>query len=103
MSGTVIVWGEELLGYDLGEHPLNPVRVELTVALARELGLLDRPGVKVVPPRAADDNELALVHDPEYIAAVRAAPHEPYFAGWGIGTSDNPVFDGMHEASALVA
>ena len=28
--------------YDLGDHPLDPVRVELTMALARELGVLDR-------------------------------------------------------------
>ena len=34
-----------LLDYDLGDHPLDPVRVELTMALARELGVLDRPGV----------------------------------------------------------
>ena len=40
-SGT-----KALLGYDMGDHPLDPVRVELTMALARELGVLDRPGVQ---------------------------------------------------------
>lgn len=104
-DGTLVVWGDELLGYDLGEHPLNPVRVELTIALARELGVLDRPGVRVEPPRPADDQLLMRVHDPSYLDVVRAAPADrwhPDLADWGLGTGDNPVFDRMHEASALV-
>ncbi|MFG1951305.1 acetoin utilization protein AcuC [Micromonospora sp. NPDC048830] len=99
---TVVVWDEALLAYDMGDHPLDPVRVELTMALARELGVLDRPGVRLVKPEPADDALLTRVHDPRYLDAVRAAPRDPLFAGFGLGTSDNPVFDGMHEASALI-
>jgi len=102
-EGTLVIWGEELLGYDLGDHPLDPVRVELTIALARGLGVLDRPGVSVAAPQQADDAALTRVHDPKYLAAVRAAPDDPFFNGWGLGTGDNPIFDHMHEASALVA
>ncbi|MGC4895867.1 acetoin utilization protein AcuC [Micromonospora sp. DT31] len=100
---TMVVWDEALLAYDMGDHPLDPVRVELTMALARELGVLDRPGVRLVKPEAADDALLTRVHDPAYLDAVRSAPRNPLFAGFGLGTSDNPVFEGMHEASALVA
>lgn len=100
---TLIAWDDALLGYDLGDHPLDPVRVELTVALARGLGLFERPGVKVEPPAPANDDLLQLVHRPEYLAAVKAAPDDPFFAGWGLGTADNPIFDRMHEASAHVA
>ncbi|MEU7957895.1 acetoin utilization protein AcuC [Micromonospora humida] len=100
---TLVVWDESLLDYDMGEHPLDPVRVELTVALARELGVLDRPGVRLVEPEPADDATLTRVHRPDYLDAVRAAPSDPLFAGYGLGTSDNPVFDGMHESSALIA
>ncbi|MEU5940075.1 acetoin utilization protein AcuC [Micromonospora sp. NPDC047548] len=100
---TVVVWDEALLAYDMGEHPLNPVRVELTVALARELGVLDRPGVRMVRPAPADEALLTRVHQPDYLDAVRAAPRDPHFAGYGLGTSDNPVFEGMHESSALIA
>ncbi|MFJ6153128.1 acetoin utilization protein AcuC [Micromonospora profundi] len=99
---TVVVWDESLLAYDMGDHPLDPVRVELTFALARELGILDRPGVRVVKPEPVDEALLARVHHPAYLAAVRAAPRDPLFAGYGMGTSDNPVFDGMHESSALI-
>jgi len=100
---VTVLWDEAMLGYDLGDHPLDPVRLELTIALARALGVLDRDGVTVVPPVPADDAALTRVHAPAYLAAVRAAPHDPYFRGYGLGTPDNPVFDGMHEATALVA
>lgn len=97
---TVVTWDEALLAYDLGDHPLDPVRVELTVALARELGVLDRPAVRVVAPHAADDEAILRVHTAEYVAAVRRNQPNPTH---GLGTPDNPVFPGMHEASALVA
>ncbi len=100
---TVVIWDEALLGYDLGDHPLDPVRVELTIALARWLGVLDRPDVTVVGAEPADDETLGRVHDKDYIAAVRAAPDDPDFTGYGLNTPDNPVFGNMHEASALVA
>jgi acetoin utilization protein AcuC len=103
MTGTVVMWDEALLGYNLGDHPLDPVRVELTIALARELGVLDRDGVTVVRPEPADEAALTRVHDPAYLAAVKAAPDDPFFSGYGLNTPDNPVFEHMHEASALVA
>jgi acetoin utilization protein AcuC len=99
---TTVVWDRALLGYDMGDHPLNPVRVELTVALARELGVLDRPTVRMITPRPAGDDALRRVHRAEYLDAVRLAPGDPFFSGWGLNTTDNPVFDGMHEASARI-
>jgi acetoin utilization protein AcuC len=101
-DASFVMWSEDLLGYDLGDHPLDPVRLELTIALARELGVLDRPGVSVVAPEPADDATLTRVHAPAYLDAVRAASVDQAFSGWGLGTSDNPVFPRMHEASALV-
>ncbi|MFC7276175.1 acetoin utilization protein AcuC [Paractinoplanes rhizophilus] len=99
---TAVVWDQALLDYDMGDHPLNPVRVELTMALARELGILDRPGVRMVTPRPATDDDLTRVHRAEYLKAVRLAPSDPFFRGWGLNTPDNPVFEGMHESSARI-
>jgi acetoin utilization protein AcuC len=99
---TAVVWDEALLDYDMGDHPLNPVRVELTMALARDLGVLDRPGVQMITPRPADETDLTRIHRPDYLEAVRLAPSDPFFRGWGLNTSDNPVFEGMHEASARI-
>jgi acetoin utilization protein AcuC len=100
-----LVWDERLTGYDFGPgHPLAPVRVELTMALARELGVLAQPSVSVRVPAPAEMEELELVHDAAYIDAVRQAGYDGLGNGrFGLGTPDNPVFDGMHEASTLVA
>jgi acetoin utilization protein AcuC len=100
VTGTLVVWNEALLGYDLGDHPLNPVRVELTMALAGDLGVLDRPGVHREAPHTADDATLLRVHIPEYLDVVKTADGST--RGHGLNTPDNPVFPHMHEASALV-
>ncbi|GAA1717952.1 acetoin utilization protein AcuC [Fodinicola feengrottensis] len=99
---TALVWDPALLGYNLGEHPLDPVRVELTIALARELGVLDRDGVELVVPAPAPEEALLRVHSAEYLTAVQTAPHDPFWSGFGLNTPDNPTFDHMHEASSLV-
>jgi acetoin utilization protein AcuC len=99
---TAVIWDSALLAYDMGEHPLDPVRVELTMALAREMGVLDRPRVRMITPKPADEAALLRIHRPEYIDAVRRAPHDRFFTGWGLNTPDNPIFEGMHEASARV-
>src|ERR1700727_2808308 len=96
-----VAWDDRLTSYDFGPgHPLAPVRVELTMALARSMGVLDAAGVSLAAPEPATQEQLELVHDPEYIDAVRRAAANPLF---GLGTPDDPVFPGMHEASALVA
>ncbi|HEX6919237.1 MAG TPA: acetoin utilization protein AcuC [Actinomycetes bacterium] len=106
MSRSVVLpWDEGLIAYDFGPtHPMNPVRVDLTMRLARSLGLLDHAGVQVVRPQHASDDLLGLVHEPAYIEAVRrvsADPRRPDL-GRGLGTPDTPAFAGMHDVSALI-
>ena len=96
-----VVWDEGYLDYDFGEHPMNPIRLELTIKLARELGVLDR--VEMLVPVIAAPEDLLRVHSREYLDAVRAASSDPAFEGFGLGTDDDPVFSGMYEASALIA
>jgi acetoin utilization protein AcuC len=98
---AAVVWDESFLAYDLGgDHPLNPVRLDLTVRLATALGVLD--GVELITPDPATDAEIERVHEPSYLTAVQAAPMAGWDVGHGLGTADNPVFTRMHEASALV-
>jgi acetoin utilization protein AcuC len=96
-------WDRRLLDYDFGpSHPLAPVRVELAMALAEHLGVLERLDVLDFGP--ATDDELELVHTPGYIEAVqRAGSTLRPDPSHGLGTPDDPVFEAMHEASALVA
>lgn len=86
-------------------HPMNPIRLDLTVTLAEELGVLGRKQITIVQPELATDDELARVHDPDYIAAVKAVAADPATpdAGRGLGTEDNPAFAAMHTASARLA
>ena len=108
-----VVWEDALCEYDFGPfHPMAPIRLELTHALARSAGLLERPGVEILAAPVASDAQLARVHDPEYIAAVKQAsrPLEEMSAqeldqliGFGLGGDDVPPFRGMHTASARIA
>lgn len=100
-ANAAVVWDSSLLGYDLGgDHPLHPIRLELTIRLAAALGVLD--GVELLVPPEADDREIERIHDAGYITAVRDAPLSGFDVGHGLGTPDNPIFDRMHEASARV-
>jgi acetoin utilization protein AcuC len=97
---AVVIWDDALLGYNLGGwHPLDPIRLDLTIRLARSLGVLER--AQILAPVPATDEELQTVHSEDYITAVKRARRG--YVGHGLGTPDNPVFPHMHEASALVA
>ena len=99
-----VVFDEALTSYDFGaSHPMAPVRIELTMQLARELGVLDR--LDVVGATPATEDELALVHSPQYIERVQHLSAHPLGSDMtvGLGSEDNPVFAHMHEASALIA
>ena len=112
-----VAWDERLTDYHFGPgHPLAPVRLELTMRLAHEFGLWTLPGLTLAAPAPATDAELELVHDARYIAAVRTvsgwaedlgargleATQQRYGRTFGLGAGDQPVFPGMHKASALV-
>ncbi|MDR5708781.1 MAG: acetoin utilization protein AcuC [Armatimonadota bacterium] len=102
-----LVYSEACLRYDFGGgHPLNSRRLQLTVDLLRALGLLEGGEVGVVAPRQATEEEIQTVHDPDYVAAVRALsadPGQPVLGRmFGFGPGDNPPFAGMHEAAATI-
>src|SRR5205823_1161683 len=81
---------------------------------ARAFGLFGLDGVSVEVPAAATRAELELYHSPVYIDIVRLAGSgrllgegkqdltERVLLMHGLGTEDDPVFPGMHEAAALV-
>ena len=113
-----VAWDERLTDYHFGpDHPLAPVRIELTMQLAHDLGLWDLPGVTVAAPALATNADLELVHEARYMEAVRTVSHWAeelgsrgleatqfrYARTFGLGTKDQPVFAAMHQASALVA
>lgn len=101
-----LIWSDRLLHYDFGAtHPMNPLRLELTRRLAADLGVLDH--VRELEPQlpGGSDEFLTWVHEPGYIDAVRSASLDPAAADprRGLGTDDDPAFEGMHDVSALIA
>jgi acetoin utilization protein AcuC len=107
MTGlAAVVFDEGLTQYDFGlGHPMAPIRVDLTIRLARALGVFELPDLTVVPAPTASDAELELVHSPSYIESVKSVSEHPGDRDvmHGLGTEDNPCFSGMHQASAHIA
>lgn len=111
-----LVYTPRLAEYRLSaDHPLRPERFTLAVSLARAWGLIAEQGspaetpdgpprAALVEPAPATDDDLLLVHDAEYVSAVKRASSAPelWRGAFGIGPGDTPAFAGMHEASALV-
>lgn len=98
------MFDEAVTSYNFGPtHPMAPVRVELTLELAGGLGVLDH--LDLVGATSATDDELAAIHSASYIERVQKLSAHPIHRdlGIGLGGDDNPVFGGMHEASALIA
>jgi acetoin utilization protein AcuC len=101
---ATVVFDPTLTEYDFGpSHPMGPIRVELTMRLAADLGVLDR--LRTVPAPMADDAAVATVHEPALIEAVKRAGADPgaFEPAYGLGSDDNPVFADMHHASAHIA
>jgi acetoin utilization protein AcuC len=91
--------------YDHGPgHPLRPDRVLLTWDLIEAYGLDAGANVDVLGCEQAGDDEIGLVHTPAFIDATRrAGMGEPgEWSRFGYGPGDNPIFERMHEAGALV-
>ncbi|HUE95495.1 MAG TPA: acetoin utilization protein AcuC [Longimicrobiaceae bacterium] len=104
---AALVWDPSFTTYRFrSDHPFNPKRLELTVSLIEELGLLSGDDLRVVPPRRATDEDLLRVHSPEFVQAVRrlgeSGADRTDAVAWGLGTEDNPIFPDMHQATATV-
>ncbi|MEI2731940.1 MAG: acetoin utilization protein AcuC [Dermatophilaceae bacterium] len=100
-----VVWDPVFTKYDFGaEHPMAPIRLDLTARLCEAFGLFDHDDIDVLQPAPVSDEDLETVHDPAYIAEVKRASQTPQLADarFGLGTDDDPAFPGMHEASARI-
>ena len=112
---TAVVFDPAWTHYDFGpQHPMSPVRIDLTMRLAAELGVTASPegsggpdggaGLAVVRGTPATEDQLLTVHEPALIEAVQRAsrPGGGLDHSRGLGSEDNPVFPHMHEAATEV-
>src|SRR5699024_5091417 len=104
MNELAFITAPELTNYELSEdHPFKPIRTELSETLLRSChALSDR---ELTDPEPLPANLLNAVHDPEYIRIVKSVSRgERNSSAYshGLGTGDNPIFDGMHDAIEAV-
>lgn len=109
MADCRIVDATALPVYDLGQdHPFARDRQLPLFDLLRTAGLLHEGDL--LPAGPATDEQLATVHDREYIAVLKATSVDrpepatlrraPLF---GLATPDNPIAPGQHQAAAAAA
>jgi acetoin utilization protein AcuC len=102
---SVFIFSEDQLKYKFNSHhPFNQLRLQITLDLLKQLNAIRDH--EIITPRKATDEELQLIHDPNYIHAVKLAglgqlPPEKA-ENYGLGTEDTPIFPNMHEASSFL-
>jgi acetoin utilization protein AcuC len=99
------IYSEELLKYKFSaEHPFNQFRLKLTVDLLHKLGALKHE--QILSPRIATEEELYLIHDQNYVEAIKLAGggilSKELAENYGLGSEDTPIFPNMHEASSIL-
>jgi acetoin utilization protein AcuC len=102
-TAVQFVYDQSLLDYYFyEEHPFNQKRLLLTKELLEASGQLAAD--EIIQPRSATDEEIALIHDPAYIHAVKSADllQSSQLKKFGLGTEDTPIFPNMHEAAAKI-
>lgn len=102
---AVFVYSKEQLSYRFNDdHPFNHLRLNLVHDLLQAVDAISED--VIVAPRMATDEEIALIHDPAFIEAVKMAGQGKLSEGvannYGLGTEDTPMFSNMHEAAALL-
>lgn len=106
---AAVFWSPRLQAYNPSDDDDRPLRRGLAWDLLGATGLLAHPAIEVVDPPTATDEEIARVHAPAYIAAVKRYSAHPemsfeWEAGqWGfVPGHDTVARAGMHEAAADV-
>ena len=102
----VLVFNKKLGRHSYGpSHPLKVERLRLTMDLIRSYGLFDTSKVDWVEAPEAEEEDLLLIHSPEYLRILKEAnegraPSQAW--KYGLGSGDNPVFSGLYDWSLLV-
>ncbi|AUW95394.1 MAG: acetoin utilization protein AcuC [Sulfobacillus thermosulfidooxidans] len=103
------IYSDAYSQYDFGAtHPFNPVRLRATKSLIDALHLVSDDQLVLPAPATIDD--LVRAHHRSYIDMVQHFTNledvsNPTLlkraAAYGLGTEDDPVFPGMHDAARL--
>lgn len=102
----VLMYSDELSGREYSAtHPFKPMRAKIMYDLLLRYSLLHRNDDAVVSPPALREDLLYLFHDPHYVEMLKkgdGGDFIPEMFELGLGTSDNPIFEGMYGFSLMV-
>lgn len=102
MTAPHFYYSDSLLRYNMGpQHPMKPIRLQMTVQLLQSYGLFEE-ALRLVEPALASVKEVTRTHSAAFLEALGAldrgeALPNPY--RFGLGTGDNPIFPGIYESS----
>lgn len=106
LKNEVLVFNSDFQRHSYGaRHPLKVERLQLTMNLIEAYGLFEESEPPWVEAREAEDEDILLIHSPEYLEILRKANggYAPADAWkYGLGSGDNPVFPGLYDWSRLV-
>lgn len=105
MKNAAFIYSQDQQTYKFSnDHPFNQKRLDLTFDLLNKSDAIKPEDI--FAPRIATDEELLLIHEKDYIEAVKLAGKgelkTSIATNYGIGTDDTPMFANMHEAASLL-
>src|SRR3990172_6071255 len=103
---AVFFYTPQYEAFDYGpSHPMKIRRLQLTRDLIHAYGLFHPTHVGLADVSVATEADLLRAHTQEYLdvlRAVTAGRSVPRAWHFGLGTSDNPIFEGVYTWSALL-
>ena len=104
---VAMVYSDALSAHLLSDtHPMRPIRLRHMYELAKTSGFTEKANIEVPPPVEATVEELRLVHNDDYIDAVRQISvgiGDHLASRFGFGPGDNPTYPDLYDAQALAA
>ena len=104
---SAFIYSEAFAQYDFGPlHPFKTARAKIVYELCHRYNLLDRPWIEIIKPEPLCFEKLTLFHDSEYLRLLEAASSKAFdfeMLGCGLGTEENPVFEGLYNLLTLSA
>jgi acetoin utilization protein AcuC len=98
MNNIAIIYNEGLRKYDFGPgHPFRGERFPRYMELLKSKGILDDPEIDQVQQDPADDEDLLLVHEEDYVEKVHRLAETGYWL-----TRDTPLSQDIVEGARLV-
>ncbi|MHA2295027.1 MAG: acetoin utilization protein AcuC [Candidatus Hodarchaeales archaeon] len=108
MCPTALLYSDKYFDYCPEQHPYwNLTRFSIVFELVRSLGWLSRDetaSLLIHEPQPASQEQLLSYHHPHYISRLQelSKTGQGHASEYGLGYGDNPVFEGVHEASSLI-